>query len=201
MGASRSDLEERALGLVRERSPETVEELAGLLVDEAGVSRQEALEVVVDLEARGLLRLTFPPGVVPVGLGGYLFSRGSQWFWAVMAASAVATLMVFTVTGGGDPLMYARYALGSFFVLFLPGFSLVKALFPTDEIGGIERVALSIGMSLALVPMVGLLLNYTPWGIRAAPVALGLLALVAVLSFIGLAREHSKKLDRAQASR
>ena len=54
-------------------------------------------------------------------------------------------------------------------VLFLPGFTLIKTLFPTREIDNIERTALSIGMSLALVPLVGLLLNYTPWGIRLTP--------------------------------
>jgi uncharacterized membrane protein len=52
----------------------------------------------------------------------------------------------------------------------LPGFTFIKALFPaevpiktsSENMDTIERVALSFGMSLALVPIVGLILNYTP---------------------------------------
>ena len=49
-------------------------------------------------------------------------------------------------------------------------------------------------MSLALVPLVGLLLNYTPWGIRLTPITISLLALTTLLSVTGILREHSEKL-------
>jgi uncharacterized membrane protein len=93
------------------------------------------------------------------------------------------------------PLVYIRYFLGSVFVLLLPGYSLIKTLFPTKEIDNIERTALSIGMSLALVPLVGLLLNYTPWGIRLTPITLSLLALTTLLTATAVIREHTKKLE------
>jgi uncharacterized membrane protein len=48
-------------------------------------------------------------------------------------------------------------------------------------------------MSLALVPLVGLLLNYTPWGIRLTPITLSLLALTIALTITGLIREHQDK--------
>jgi len=37
-------------------------------------------------------------------------------------------------------------------------------------IDGIERVALSFGLSIAVVPLLGLVLNFTPWGIRLWPI-------------------------------
>ncbi len=61
-------------------------------------------------------------------------------------------------------------------VLFIPGYVLVAALFPGSltpekpEIDWIERVALSFGLSIAVVPLLGLLLNFTPFGIRFAPI-------------------------------
>jgi uncharacterized membrane protein len=70
----------------------------------------------------------------------------------------------------------ARTLLGAPFLLFIPGYLMVFALFPakkTDRgIDGIERVALSFGLSIALVPLLGLILNYTPWGIRLEPILL-----------------------------
>ena len=74
-----------------------------------------------------------------------------------------------------------------------PGYSLIKVLFPTREIDSIERTALSIGMSLALVPLVGLLLNYTPWGIRFTPITVSLLTLTVILPIAGLSREHQER--------
>jgi len=61
-------------------------------------------------------------------------------------------------------------------VLFVPGYVLVAALFPGSilarptEIDWIERIALSFGLSIAVVPLLGLFLNFTPWGIRFAPI-------------------------------
>jgi len=59
------------------------------------------------------------------------------------------------------------------FILFIPGYLLIAALFPAqDDLGGLERVALSFGLSVAVVPLIGFALNYTPWGIRLDSIAL-----------------------------
>ena len=61
-------------------------------------------------------------------------------------------------------------------VLFVPGYVLAAALFPGSlapqkpEIDWIERIALSFGLSIAVVPLLGLLLIFTPWGIRSVPI-------------------------------
>lgn len=56
-------------------------------------------------------------------------------------------------------------------VLFLPGYSLIATLFPRkDDLDGIERIALSFGLSIAIVPLLGLALNYTPFRIRLSPI-------------------------------
>jgi uncharacterized membrane protein len=47
---------------------------------------------------------------------------------------------------------------------------LSPALESDRGIDGIERVALSFGLSIAIVPLIGLGLNFTPWGIRLTPI-------------------------------
>ncbi|WP_049902583.1 DUF1616 domain-containing protein [Halococcus agarilyticus] len=42
------------------------------------------------------------------------------------------------------------------------------------SIDGIERVALSFGLSIALTPLIGLVLNFTPFGIRLVPIVLSI---------------------------
>ena len=64
-----------------------------------------------------------------------------------------------------------RIILGLPLVLFLPGYSLIAVLFPRkDDLDAIERIALSFGLSIAITPLLGLALNYTPFGIRLLPV-------------------------------
>ncbi|NQE54437.1 hypothetical protein C5S29_12670 [ANME-1 cluster archaeon GoMg3.2] len=64
-----------------------------------------------------------------------------------------------------------RIILGLPLVLFLPGYSLIATFFPRkDDLDGIERVALSFGLSIAITPLLGLALNYTPFGIRLLPI-------------------------------
>jgi uncharacterized membrane protein len=68
---------------------------------------------------------------------------------------------------------------------------LIAALFPKKaDLGGIERVALSFGLSIAVVPLIGLILNYTPWGIRLYPILIPLVAFILVMSIIAWYRRQ-----------
>jgi uncharacterized membrane protein len=90
---------------------------------------------------------------------------------AVFMVSAILTLLaLFGVTGP------ARIVLGLLFILSVPGYVLTAALFPEDlDLDWIERIALSVGLSIALVALIGLALNFTPWGIFLEPVLASLL--------------------------
>ncbi|MGC8542529.1 MAG: DUF1616 domain-containing protein, partial [Vulcanisaeta sp.] len=73
---------------------------------------------------------------------------------------------------------------------FMPGYALVEALYPRgDELGPLERLALSIGLSLAVVPLIGLLLNYTPWGIRFVPIVISTNTITIALLTVALVRK------------
>lgn len=85
-----------------------------------------------------------------------------------------------------------RIALGLPFVLFFPGYTLIAALYPRrDDLDGIERLALSLGLSLAVVPLIGLILNYTPWGIRLTPIVAGLTIFIAACSLAAARRRRA----------
>jgi uncharacterized membrane protein len=93
---------------------------------------------------------------------------------------ALAAILSIYVVPAALPWVSIRWMLGSVFVLFIPGYATVEALFPErSDLNSLERFALSIGLSLALVPLIGLLLNYTPWGISLTPIIISL----AIISF------------------
>jgi uncharacterized membrane protein len=162
-------------------------DLVARLVSENGIKEGEAAHAVYVLWKQGKLALNEkePPST----LASYATNRRSIWFWAVSALVALTVLLIFLAED--PPLVYARYVLGAFFVLYLPGSMLIEALYSkAGELDGIERIALSIGLSLAVVPLIGLVLNYTPWGIRLTPVILSLTLFTEAMAAASLVRKY-----------
>ncbi len=89
---------------------------------------------------------------------------------------------------------YLRFAVGC----FSPGYVLIAALFPQkDNLDGIERVGLSFVASIAVASFLGLLINYTPWGIRLYPVLTSLAIFILATSIVTWYRwQRLAKVDR-----
>lgn len=97
-------------------------------------------------------------------------------------------LVIIIVALPSNPL---RVVLGLPYILLFPGYTLVVALFPRkDDLGGVERLALSLGLSIAAIPLIGLILNYTPWGIGLYPILVAVLVFIVVASVIASYRRH-----------
>jgi uncharacterized membrane protein len=112
----------------------------------------------------------------------------------LIVAMALALVLVALVAFLPDTLL--RQILGLVFVLFLPGYVATAALFPENEqIDGIERVALSFGLSIAIVPLIGLALNFTPFGIRLDPILASVSAFIIAAALIGWYRRMRLPLD------
>jgi len=78
-----------------------------------------------------------------------------------------------------------RTVIGIPLMLFLPGYSLMATLFPRKEdLDGVERIALSFVLSVAIVPLLGLVLNYTSLGIRLTPILFVLSTFTISLSLV-----------------
>ena len=86
---------------------------------------------------------------------------------------------------------FIRTILGILLVLIIPGYSLIAALFPKwGDLDGIERAALSFGLSIAVTPLIGLALNYTPWGIRLDPILISLTMFTLAMCLIAFLRRR-----------
>lgn len=108
----------------------------------------------------------------------------------VILLSLLLALLI--ALGDISPVHYARIVIGLPFILFFPGYTLIAALFPKQaDLDGIERTALSFGLSIAVAPLIGLGLNYTPWGIRLAPILISLILFILVMSGIALYRRRT----------
>jgi len=95
----------------------------------------------------------------------------------------LAPLVLFT---SGAP----RIVLGLAFVLFFPGYTLIAALFPRrTSLSGVERPILSFGLSIAVVPLIGLVLNYT-WEIRLNSILISVLLFIVIMAALAWYRRR-----------
>jgi len=197
-------LTQTILQLIKEKKPTNVQQLVDLVEEETSLPEETIIEHVLRLQSQGKIKLKELPPKPPQKLANYLKTKETLWYWTTLALVAVTTLTVLIIPENAYPLVYIRYVLGAIFVLWLPGYSFIRALFPeetqtketTKSLDPIERIALSLGMSLALVPIVGLLLNYTPWGIRLTPIVLSLLSLTTIFATAAILREHRNTLGK-----
>jgi len=190
------ELDQQIIHTVETAKPETVQQLIDQVQALSSKPKQEILNRIMQLQQEEKIHLKPPQTPTPEKLSSYLRSNHAVWYWITMTLTLTTMLVVFVVPENDFPLVYLRYVLGTIFVLWLPGYAFIKALFPEKEFDSIERVALSIGMSLALVPIVGLLLNYTPWGIRLTPIVLSLTTLTLAFATTAIAREYQIRIKQ-----
>ena len=130
---------------------------------------------------------------------GFVFSRRSLWYWITMLLAVLGAVSTGFPTDV-YPLGFLRAVLGLNLVLFLPGFAFIRAVWPkrvswetnSRDLDLIVRLALSVGSSLVITPLVGLAFYYSPWGVETLAVTTGLVLVTVAFSIIGMLREYNR---------
>lgn len=136
------------------------------------------------------------------------FPRGLRKFPGdlaiVLLISSLTALVLLAPVLGDTPLRLV-VALG--FVLVVPGYAFVAALFPGEDqsfhepndrasrlygrgsgITCLERIVLSFGLSVTVTTLVGFSLTFTPWGITLVPVLVSLETFTVVFAVVAAVR-------------
>lgn len=128
------------------------------------------------------------------------------WYWPTVFLSVLAEVVIFAIPSNDVPLVYLRSLLAIPLIMFLPGFAFIQLIFPDKRVIKIaypwdrilERFVLSVGLSLVLSSLFGLILNYTLFGVRLMPLTLVLLVFTLVLATLAMFREsnaHGTKIS------
>src|SRR5579883_2989979 len=151
----------------------SVAELTERMMKEYDMKREEAAREIYKMWQVGKIELT--DNSPPKSIFSYFSSVYASWFWALAAVSLITLLSIFVIPQYA-PFIYIRYVSGALYS---------KA----EELDQLERLALSIGLSLAVVPLLGLVLNYTPWGIRLVPIIISLIVFTFAMALIAAKRK------------
>lgn len=194
-------IEDIIIKTAREKHPETASQLISFVHQKTNLSEEEIMNKLNHLETEGKIHFNIKQELVSVSFGTYLLRSDSAWYWTIIGIAIATMITVFTISQDWYPIVYFRNVLGIIFVLFLPGYAFVKALFPakvpietsSESLESIERVVLSVGMSIAFTSIVGLILYYTPIGIGLVQITISLLAFTIGFATVGIVREHQTK--------
>jgi len=198
-------MEDVIIKIIKEQKPQTTSQLIKIIQSTTNLPEKEIIAVLDQFEAENKIQLNPKREQAFVSGGNYFFDPESVWYWAIIVVAIATIVTVFTIPQDLYPLAYFRNILGVIFVLFLPGYAFIKAFFPmklptntsSENLYDIERFALSVGISIALTSIVGLILYYTPMGISLTSITLSLLALTTALATAATAREyHAKSITK-----
>ena len=200
---SQAEIEQNRLTIIeneKKQKFQTIKHIASLIQQNQNMG-EEVHEFLDELENKSKIQPPTKESNASISFNRYVSSSKAAWYWITILLGAAAALTIFIIPEDALPLVYLRSAFGLFFILFLPGFVLMKTLFPdvvpikisSERMDKLERVVLSMGISLILTPMVGLILNYTPWGVRLIPLTVSLLLFTVGLATVGIFRESKKQ--------
>jgi uncharacterized membrane protein len=115
----------------------------------------------------------------------------------ILYAVVILTLLLILIISV-FPGSVIRIILGLPLILFFPGYTLMSALFPRESaIGRLDKIALSFGVSIAVVSLIGLAVSFTPWGIGLYSILVSISAFILVLSIVAWFRQlHLPDKDR-----
>ena len=181
------NLEEIILQTIRNDKPETIQQLITIVSKKAPRPRKDIMKIILKLQKEEQLALHYPYMTQKTRKRGlYLKTGESYWYWATVVLTVLSAIAVFGFQAIGVQGLI-RFAPGAILVLGLPGYSLTRIVFPpkftkTGKTPGADNItffALSVVLSIVLTSLVGLVLNYTEWGVQ-------LISLVLSLSFLTL---------------
>ena len=141
------------------------------------LSIEEIQNAVKKLESEKKIMLLEP------GTKGHFFdyilrSYNGLSLWLTTAATCLIMALVFLLPNI-EPWSYMRMIIGAVFVLFIPGNALVQLLFAHRNMEQTEQMVLSVGLSIALISIIGLMLKYILLAltVESAVISIGILSI------------------------
>ena len=185
------DLQSTIIRTIKERKPKSVEQLVSMLKDTTDFQEKDIFSQIMKLQDQGSLKLE-----ANVSFSNYNLTN-SLWYLLTIALGVVSVALVFIIPPGAYPWVYARNLFSLIFIFFLPGYAFLKAFFPrtAEETGAksiemIEKVALSVALSIAIVSIDGLTLYYSPFKLDLNAIVISIFVLASIFATTGLLRAN-----------
>jgi hypothetical protein len=127
------------------------------------IPKKKSIKIIIDLEDEKKIKFITKKYNSFIK---YLLSNIVNRFWGIQLFCASVFLLNIYRNPEILPLKYFQNLMGVIFLLFFPGFSFVDFFIKDGNNNGLEKILFSVGISLLIVPVLGILLNNTPFGLN-----------------------------------
>jgi len=181
------------LSALEENKFSKVKELTDMLREKYFIPADVAIKAIESLEAENKISLGAECEKTLVFFGSfkdkfntcYGFKKANIDFWVPLLLCVGGLLSALFIPEYVFPVNILRWILGGLLVLGLPGYSVTFVIFPEKKLSDVELIAFSLGLSLVISPLIGLILNFTPWGITLSTITLCLSSFTLIALIIG----------------
>lgn len=192
---------------IDEEKPKTIHQLVETLEPKLSMEKDEIMEIVLQLKRDGkveyLNEMTLEE---KQSFSSFLNTRAARWYWITLLLIALTVVAVFTINEQST-FAFIRSSLGFVFVVIIPGYSLIRAILPKrfsksgkTQIDQLTGFLLGIVLSIGIVSMVGLVLDYSDWGVNLNSLVFSLSILTGAFATIAIAQEYQRANDFASYS-
>lgn len=164
-------LDKIILQTIKKEEPENVKALAEAVCEKSSTfSKATVIKSVKKLELEGKVSLVDDP--VP---------KKGRGLAIVVILTIITNILVFAVSEQ-SVFFPLRLVVGYLFCFFVPGYSTINLLFSRKELSAVEKLILSIAMSLAIIPLVGMFVNFATGSLALPYILFSLSTLVLALA-------------------
>jgi hypothetical protein len=189
----KAHVEDIILGVIKESKPQNVKELLSIVQERINLPEESITSLLDKLENDGKIGFQVEQTSTFADAIDSFVHRRRVWYFATLGLSILAVVFAFVYSENFQIVVF-KSLLGMLYIIFLPGYSFMKMLFPEKTFfganvavrGNFEGLLFSVGMSLALVSVSVLFLNST----SLVPIVLSLLVLTVLFSTVGFVREN-----------
>jgi hypothetical protein len=165
----------------------TLDEVVKIL-NSQGIKPENTLKNIYFLEKNMRLRLINP--YYPNSFFKYLLYAYSLFFWGQF----LFIVFFYFITYYSEsvyPIIFIKYVSSFIFILFIPGYALLNAIYyKKDEIEGVKKISLIVVTSITITAIVGIILNFLPWGVDSYLYFFTISILFIILNIYGLYKKY-----------
>jgi hypothetical protein len=152
---------EELIGIVKQHRPSNLASLKKFLNEaNMNVSDEKLLPLIKQLQSEGTLKFS----VQHTGsFNEYLADIWNAWWFYIAIIVALCELFFVISNAQAGAALFLRILFGLGILGIIPGFLTVLIIFPGDQVNALERIALSIFISVMISITVGILLGLGPF--------------------------------------
>ena len=143
------------------------------------------------LERRGEINLS-EENITPSFFRNLADFEANSHFWIAIFACSAMLVTAFLLPADESSIALKRVS-SAVFLVAVPGYVMTNAFIARNRLSYVERIAVSIGLSLATVALVGMTLAYGISGIRLEPITGSLAVVIIALAFVGAYRDFARR--------